>query len=98
MRKIDKVITRRDVTFDESKFLLSSDANRPDENPELLFIPTESAETVEIETGPHDDTMVRRSERVSRPPDRYGFEQYADTAITEHFFCTMCVRYLNQKP
>ncbi len=89
--KNNKVITRRYVAFDESNFLLSSDANRPDESSEILIVPTESAET---ETEPLNGTIperrVRRSERASHPPDRFGFEEHADTAFSEHFVFNVC--------
>ena len=81
----NKVVTRRDVTFDESNFLLGSETT---ESLDVLF-PTESPEIVEEAETREDDNPVpeqqaRRSDRVHNPPDRFGY-WVSYTATCEHF-------------
>ena len=96
----DKVITRRDVTFDESNFLLRS------ESLEVLAIPTETVELQQPEStdngnpeqredtsqqGHHSDSepQDRRPERVRNPPIRYG-DWVSHVATCEHFAYNVC--------
>ncbi len=77
--KTRKVITRRDVIFNETVFGLS-----------VINIDTEvvkPTETVEVEPNsmeagsPEDEP--RHSERQRRPPVRYGLDEYVDMATAE---------------
>lgn len=77
----DKVVTRRDVVFNETDFRFFERAN--DESvsisPELL---NESKDET-IESEPQPDEPPRRSQRAVRCPDYYGYSESADTPTTE---------------
>ena len=74
-----KIVTRRDVTFNERDFSwrgmkTESEAVKPKET---LKVDSNLVTPCRPEEEP------RRSERQRRPPVRYGFEEYADTATGE---------------
>ena len=80
-----QLVTRRDVTFNETDF--SSHSNEADRQV------VESEQVESEETGDDDSdrqTEVnqpeepRRSERQRQPPVRFGYDEYADTMSVEH--------------
>ena len=79
--KTRTIVKRRDVTFNESNFDLSKTVT-------VKHITTDMGpEVSEQEEEPQRDEPQqepRRSERESRPPNRYGFSEYADTAKVDH--------------
>ena len=87
----NKVIIRRDVTFNESNFLLNSELKQPDESLEILLIPTESPEALEAESHNNaaPEQQARRSARVHNPPDRFG-KWVSCTANCEQFAYNVC--------
>ena len=92
--RTNKVITRRDVIFDESNFLLSSETQRPSEGLEVLF-PSEFPEIVTEEAGTQEadnavpEQQARRSDRAHNPPEWLG-DWVSYTANCEHFAYNVC--------
>jgi len=80
-----KVITRRDVVFNETEFGQREVKVEPDPvNPNSSVSNIDSGDSdpvTEEETKP--STEPRRSERVRRPPVRFGYDEHADTATPE---------------
>ena len=93
----NKVMTRRDVVFDESNFLQSSELKQGGESLKVLF-PTESPEIVEEEAELQEvesrentvpEPQVRRSDRAHSSPNRYG-DWVTYTATCGHFAYNTC--------
>ena len=90
----NKVVTRRDVIFDESNFLLSSGAHQSNEGLEVL-LPSESPEiaTEQDETqeagNEAPEQQVCWSGRAHNPPERLG-SWVSYTANCEHFAYNVC--------
>jgi len=81
----NKVVTRRDVIFDETNFLVNPETKRSTENLEVLF-PDESPETITEETGIQEavsQPQFHRSGRAHNPPERFG-NWVSCTANCEH--------------
>ena len=79
----DKVVTRRDVVFNETDFRFFKRTN--DESvsisPELL----NESEDETTEGEPQPEESPRRSQRAAQRPDYYGYSECADTATqVEH--------------
>ena len=79
----DKVVTRRDVVFNETDFRFFKRTN--DESvsisPELL----NESEDETTEGEPQPEESPRRSQRAAQCPDYYGYSECADTATqVEH--------------
>ena len=83
-----KVYIRRDVTFNELDFGRKEVTRTEDQKAETLEI-TPNSETAErpkqvqppVEIEPEEP----RPERRRGPPVRFGIDEYADLAVTEHF-------------
>ena len=92
--KTRKILKKRDVTFNESKFDLSKTKS---ETVKHVIVDLES-ETSEKEQEKLRDEQPREepqeepchSERERRPPNRYGFSEYADTAKVDHLAYNIC--------
>ena len=93
----NKVMTRRDVVFDESNFLQSSEPKQGGESLKVLF-PTESPEIVEEEAELQEvesrentvpEPQVRRSDRAHSSPNRCG-DWVTYTATCGHFAYNTC--------
>ena len=86
-RKIKK---RRDVTFNETNF----DLGKTETNTVKQLMVDAEQETSGLEEEPPrgepQQQEPRRSERQRRPPDRYGFSEYADTAVVDHLAYNAC--------
>jgi transposase InsO family protein len=78
-----KIITSRDVIFNETVF----DKRQVRQNMVNVEIGSETTENKSMEE-------TRHSERQRRPPVRFGFDEYADTAMTDphiqHFAYKSC--------
>ena len=83
MRKHKKIIKRRDVTFNETDFDLNKTETEILKQNKMVDVEPE-ASSLEEEPCQLDESWQleepRRSERQRKPPIRYGFNEYADTA------------------
>jgi len=89
----NKEITRRDIAFDESSFLQSSEAKQHSETLEVLF-PTDAPETMreaEIQEADYaiQDQQVHRSGRAHDRPDSLG-NWVSYTVTCKHFVHNVC--------
>lgn len=78
----EKVVTRRDVVFNETDFKLFSRKNT-----EMVCIPDEfSTESEEELIGNEPEAVEpRRSQRTIRRPDYYGFLETGDVAVNDEY-------------
>lgn len=92
--KTRKILKRRDVTFNESKFDLGKTKS---ETVKDVTVDLESETSVKEQEQlrdeqPRDEPQQEEphcSEREHRPPNRYGFSEYADTAKVDHLAYNM---------
>ena len=90
--KTEKIVTRRDVVFNETNFSLETEPEPA--KPQEVVVEVEGSmehrrqQEVPPEVGP------RRSDRDHRRPVRFGFDEYADVATVEncvhHFSYSAC--------
>ena len=90
MRKHKKIIKRRDVTFNETDF----DLNKTETEIVKMVDVEPEASSLEEEPCQLDESRQLEephcSERQRRPPIRYGFNEYADTAKVDHLAYNVC--------
>ena len=83
-----KCYVRHDVIFNENDFGKSTDANELElENIKetIAEVPTESEKEESDQEMEEQPEPLRRSQRVSRPPVRYGIDEFTNTAnVTSH--------------
>ena len=87
----NKMLTRRDVTFDETNFLLGPEKTQPGSLEALFPADVNPPEEVE-EAAPEvvvPEQQTRRSDRAHNPPDRYG-SWVSHIATCEHFAYNVC--------
>ena len=93
----DKVVTKRDVVFNETdfRFFKPTSDESGSISPELL----NESEDETSEGEPQPEEPPRRSQRAVRRPDFYGYSECADTAtLVEHCaYSIVCKRYLNRE-
>ena len=90
--KTEKIVTRRDVVFNETNFSLETEPEPA--KPQEVVVEVEGSmehrrqQEVPPEVGP------RRSDRDHRRPVRFGFDEYVDVATVEncvhHFSYSAC--------
>ena len=86
--KTQKVVVRRDISFNETDFGYSS-TNPNTEAKEIVEV-----NLTEIEEGRQEEDTPRHSARQRQPPVRYGLDEYADMATAadhvHHFAYIVC--------
>ena len=89
--KTHKIIKRRDVIFNEVNFNLNTAETETVKRNKTVDLESEaSSYEEEPEKSPEQLEEPRRSERQRRPPTRYGFSEYADTARVDHLAYNAC--------
>lgn len=88
----NKVVTRRNVIFNETDFRSAKRTNNESVSisPSLLNEYEDEMEESEVQPG----ELPRRSQRISQRPDYYGCTESTDTAIIVH---TVCKKYQSQE-
>lgn len=90
--KSKKIVVRRDVVFDESRFEWNiSGSSSPQMSVDVIF---KDHATFEIEFDEEcdpvgdDQQVASRPKRIVKPPVRYGYDEYADMIYeTDHIAC-----------
>ena len=83
-----RILTRRDVIFNESNFDWKQEAEVLTSESEITMR-TEESETQDDEVPV--DTTVRKSNRIRRTPRRFGYDEYADTVTVDHHANMCCL-------
>ena len=80
-----KLYVRHDVIFNENEFGKSTDANELELENLKETVAEMPIESEKEESEQEIDEPLRRSKRVSRPPVRYGIDEFTNTAnVTSH--------------